>query len=492
MVKYRLLDIQVLIRKSFIYSAIAFFAFGMFHLVAWSFIKIFGSLWSLTALMTGFFVAVVFALMLPFVERFFIYVANNFFYANIYNAQDTFQRLLNNIVSIIDVEELSSMIVAAISSTFKVSNSMVVITRDRFRVAAGYGFAKKDITLCKALVSYVPRLKSVMDYNELEYCVQKEQGECDVHFFEAFNSFFHHTSAKLVVPLCSKARNLGFIVVGAKQADKMFTRGDRALLDTLGKQAAIAIDNALLYQALQEKNKRLYQLLNTQKEFLDIASHELRTPISIIRSASSVLMQHREDVLNQDDALAMMHSASVRMNATVDSLLLASKVDTSEFSIGKQSLGDVNVRLLVERVIGMLSLQARQCGVDVSSDINGSLNVWAHEKYAEIVLTNLVGNAIKYSGRKTGSAVRVYAEEKGKRIRITIQDNGIGIPEGEQGRLFEKFVRGSNAKRMVPEGTGLGLYIVRRIIEAHYGGAYGMTSKEGKGSVFWVEFLAKT
>jgi GAF domain-containing protein len=187
---------------------------------------------------------------------------------------------------------------------------MVVITRDRFHIAACRGFTKEDIAGCKALVPVVPRLKSVMDYNELEYCVQKEKGECDVHFFDAFNSFFHNTIARLVVPLQSKARNLGFVVVGAKQADKMFTREDIVLLDTLGKQAAIAIDNALLYQALEKKNKRLYQLLNTQKEFLDIASHELRTPISIIRSASSILMQHREDILEQDDALA-------RMNATV-------------------------------------------------------------------------------------------------------------------------------------------------------------------------------
>jgi signal transduction histidine kinase len=77
-------------------------------------------------------------------------------------------------------------------------------------------------------------------------------------------------------------------------------------------------------------------------------------------------------------------------------------------------------------------------------------------------------------------------------VRICIKDNGIGIPNGETERLFDKFVRASNAKRMVPEGTGLGLYIVRRIVEAHQGGKYGMTSKEGEGSEFWVEFLAKT
>jgi signal transduction histidine kinase len=96
----------------------------------------------------------------------------------------------------------------------------------------------------------------------------------------------------------------------------------------------------------------------------------------------------------------------------LDSLLLASKVDTAEFSIKNHSLGSVNIRSLVARVIEILSLQASQSGVNITLDIDETLTMRAHEKYAEIVLSNLIGNAIKYSRRTTEGKVVISAEKK--------------------------------------------------------------------------------
>lgn len=485
--KYRLLNIQILIRKGFIYGAIALFAYGMFHLVAWSFLQIFDSLWSLPALISGFFIALAFALVLPFVQRFFIYVANTHLYATIYDAQDTFQRLINNIVLIRDLKTLTNLIISAISSTFKVERiGIVVFEGQSYRLVVGRGINQAEKRALERGFATWTRISTVVAVEELDYYQYEVLFDGNVDIF-ALKEFFKRTGSKLIVPLRVQKRSLGIIAVGAKHGDRLFTKEDIALLDTLGKQASIGIDNALLYQDLEEKNRRLQQVLEAQREFLDIASHELRTPISIIRGAASMLVKNESnDIFPKKEGIVMIHQSAVRMNATVDNLLLASRLDTvSAIEPSKQQ--KLRLCSIIERILETLRLYTKHKKIEIEVRVDKEIHVVADERYLEIVLTNLFSNAIKYSGSKEGGRVEVTAEKKGDYVRIQVKDNGIGVPEEDQKGLYQKFVRGANAKRFIPDGTGLGLFIVRRIMEAH-GGKYGFESTENRGSVFWVEF----
>jgi signal transduction histidine kinase len=320
--------------------------------------------------------------------------------------------------------------------------------------------------------------------DELDELAQKENRD---QAYTTLQALFVQTEAKVFLPLRVRNETVGCIIVGSKPADHVFTKDDIAMLDTLSKQAAIAIDNGLLYQDLQAKNTALEQLLLVQREFLDIASHELRTPISIIRGAASMVMKNEEGVLGTKEAVPLIYHAALRMNAIIDTLLMASRVDSATFAIQNASIQRLPLRQSIEKLIEYLQLGLREKHAPITLICDEHLTVDAEPKYLEIVLTNLIGNAIKYTRGVAEGAITVRGERDGKKVRIHVIDNGIGIPEQDQKRLFEKFSRASNAQRMMPDGTGLGLFIVRRIVEAH-NGKCGFTSQEGKGADFWVEF----
>lgn len=484
--KYRLMDVQILLKKSFIYGAIALFSYGIFHLVAWSLLRFFGSLWSLPALMSGFFVALVFALLLPTVERLFVSIANNYLYANIYNAQSALQQLTNTIISMVKLHQIVNYIVAAIESTFNTSRIAFVITSPQFPIVKRKGFAKKFVRVFEEALPCLQQLNSIFLTDEIEY--HKKQGTYPKQTLTSIEQLSQKTTTEVILPLYIKNKNLGIIFLGPKRANRAYVPEDIEVLDTMSKQGAIAIDNALLYQALREKNRRLQQLLEVQKEFLDITSHQLRTPISIIRGASSMILKNEEIILLKE-AAPMIHEAAIRMNTVVDSLLIASKLDTPQFSLNRKKINPISLRQLIQKVIDSLQCKIQQKKLLVTSAIDDTLTVYAHPRYAEIALANLIENAIKYAKTPSNNgSIAISATTHGNHIRVYVKDNGIGVPKKEQGRIFEKFNRASNAKRLVPEGTGLGLFIVRKIMEAHPEGSYGLESTEGDGATFWVEF----
>ena len=133
--------------------------------------------------------------------------------------------------------------------------------------------------------------------------------------------------------------------------------------------------------------------------------------------------------------------------------------------------------------------QAQEKHISVSLDIPSDIVIYAYDKYVEVVLDNVISNSIKYTpANGKGSVVICAHKTNEQKVRIEVSDNGDGISPSDQERIFEKFVRTQKAQRDAPEGTGLGLFIVRKIMEAHPKGAYGVKSELGKGATFWVEF----
>ncbi len=292
---------------------------------------------------------------------------------------------------------------------------------------------------------------------------------------------------QLIIPLRIKGYSHGVILLGSKKADRPFTRDDFILLDTLSKQASIAIENALLYQDLGKKNVRLKNMLSLQQEFLDIASHQLRTPISIMRGATSLLTSSNNS-LTLSEATPLIYDAAVRMNGIVDTILLASKVGMEKFKIQKEWLKPTDLAPLIDEAVHGFRYSIEDNKTEVSVVCPKDAQIFAYDRYVTIVLENLIGNALKYSRANSLPKVQVCVEEHGKTFRIRVIDNGIGVPELDKERLFHKFVRGTNLANKFPDGTGLGLFIIKKIVDAHPLGKTGLKSVEGKGSEFWVEF----
>jgi len=229
---------------------------------------------------------------------------------------------------------------------------------------------------------------------------------------------------------------------------------------------------------------RLEGSFSRQKQFLSDASHELRTPTSIIRSYCDVTLGRERTAKEYKDALNKISDSVNRMCDIIDRILVISRLDakTIEFKPARVDLLDI-----MKDVVKLLEPAAAGKGVALKLE-GGSAVVRGDMERLTGALTNIVENAIKYN-RPGGSVDMTVKEEGGiapfaEFAVVRVEDTGIGIPEGEKEKIFDRFYR-VDASRGVTVGSGLGLSIVRTIVEAH-GGTIEVESEPGRGSTFVV------
>ncbi|OQA46397.1 MAG: Sensor histidine kinase YycG [Chloroflexi bacterium ADurb.Bin325] len=217
--------------------------------------------------------------------------------------------------------------------------------------------------------------------------------------------------------------------------------------------------------------------------FVSVISHELKTPVALIKGYANTLA--REDA-NWDRAtvregLAVISEESDRLNALINNLLDASRIQAGGFKIER---ADVAMPALAASVMDGFRVQVAQAGVadryhfvaDFPADFPC---VEGDEERLRQVFNNLLSNAVKYSPK--GGEIRVGGWQQGDQVTLYVADQGIGIPEAEQARLFQRFYRVDSSLRRSTQGAGLGLYLCRSIVEAH-GGRIWLRSEAGRGT----------
>ena len=222
-----------------------------------------------------------------------------------------------------------------------------------------------------------------------------------------------------------------------------------------------------------------------RRRFLADVSHEMRTPVAGIRGVAEVLRSGAaEDPSARDRFLSALEREADRLSSLLDNLLELERIDAGQLSL---RLEPVHLRALAEEIAEELAHRTAQKKLTLTVDVPDRMYVNADYVRIERVLLNLLDNAIKYS--EEGGAVTISARQEGSRVRISVADTGIGIPEDDLPHVFDRFYRVDKARSRRMGGSGLGLAIVREIVEAH-GGAVSAESKLGEGSVFSVELPA--
>lgn len=271
-----------------------------------------------------------------------------------------------------------------------------------------------------------------------------------------------------------------------------FDDAERELLDAFAGHARSAIEHAQLYASLQEERERARAAERREAEFSSMVSHELRTPLALVRGYTATLLRPPSP-LPSDKAhrfLEGIEAAAMRLQRLIDNLLSVTRLEGDMFELSPEP---VEVGTLVRRAVGASSLIAgggRQIEVHLPPS---ELWVLGDPDQLAQVLENLIGNALKYAPSET--SVVVSARSERGRVHLSVRDHGPGIPEDALERIFEKFFRlvtappGDEHAVSGPRGLGLGLYICRRIVEAHGGRIWGASAPDG-GSVFTVELTA--
>jgi signal transduction histidine kinase len=225
------------------------------------------------------------------------------------------------------------------------------------------------------------------------------------------------------------------------------------------------------------------ELDRLKDEFVATVSHELRTPLTSMMGFLEMIREGEAGTLNDEQRrfLAIVYRSSERLQRLVGDLLFVARLDANGLQL---QFADVRIDEIVRESVESVAALARSREVDVVSEVHELGPIWGDRERLAQLVGNLLSNALKFTPAGGRMTVRTFAN--GRNAVVEVEDTGIGIPKGEQARLFQRFFRSSTATEQAIPGTGLGLVISKAIAEAH-GGTIGVTSEPGEGTCFRVE-----
>jgi signal transduction histidine kinase/CheY-like chemotaxis protein len=262
-------------------------------------------------------------------------------------------------------------------------------------------------------------------------------------------------------------------------------------LQGLVSQTALALQNAALIRELKGNNeelaaanRKLQELDKLKSNFLSVATHELRTPLSVILGYNAMLEESLQDRLDESERQTLTESiaACKRLIRMVNSMLDISQIESGKM---KMDVAAADLRRLVNGVAALFQQEARARHLRLSVELPARpLRVPVDAERIEQVLINLVGNATKFTRAGGAITIRARYDSDLRQVEISVQDTGVGIAPEDQTRIFDEFAQARNVHADVSRGgSGLGLAIAKRIVEAHHG-QLRVESTPGQGSTF--------
>jgi signal transduction histidine kinase len=406
-------------------------------------------------------------------------ITNRIFFRNYYNSQDILDRLSELLVGSVNIDNIKS------GSTKILEDSM----RPRF---IRYLLIAENNSEDKIIINQLIKENfSVILFDEFEENSQDQ----------VYNVLKNNQIA--VAVRLRTTRDLGFMCFGYKESGVIYSQSDKQLLNVVANEIAVSLQNALRFReiesfniTLQQKidaatkqlivaNSRLKELDNAKDDFIGMASHQLRTPLTLIRGYIKMVTIGDVGKVNdkQKKFLIQAQDNAERMVDLVTELLNVSRITSGKFSI---EASPVDLATLINDEIKHLSNMAMSRKIDLTfhKPEHFPLLMLDEEKTKQVVI-NFIDNAIHYS-RPKGGKIDVQLTAKND-IELRVVDNGIGVPEKEKENLFTKFYRAKNAKDVRPDGTGIGLYLAK-VVVTEEGGDLIFESKEDVGSTFGFKF----
>jgi len=235
---------------------------------------------------------------------------------------------------------------------------------------------------------------------------------------------------------------------------------------------------------LKKEQKEIERAYAAKSEFLDIASHQLRTPVSLIIGTLDMLHEKNIENLPQEKRHEMIDHAcekARKLNNVVTDILSATEMDSPSFNV-KDISSPVDLREVCSTQVKSFEEEAKARGLELTYTSPKNLpKVEGAEQFLSQAVNNMLSNALKYT--KNGSVtLKIYRSKSN--VKVEVIDTGIGVPEEDFSKLWQKFSRAKNARSMYTDGSGLGLFIIKRIIEGHRGGQVYFKSSLNSGSTF--------
>jgi len=282
---------------------------------------------------------------------------------------------------------------------------------------------------------------------------------------------------------------MGIIIIGSTLI--AYAIGTRYVEDPEIVALIVLLITAVLFIIafiITQSFERLAEASRMKSEFITIVSHQLRSPLTNLKWATELLMSGELGKIEERQAeyFRILKENSTRMLELISDLLIVSRMETEEMPLKKE---EFSLKDLIGDLISEFQSFAKASNAEISFVAQEDLpKIFADPSRIRLVIENLLNNAIKYT--KGNGRVKIKALKKDKKIYFEIKDNGLGIPKEDQKYIFQKFFRAKNAVRHQTQGSGLGLYITKAVLE-NSGGKIGFQSEENIGSTFWFTIPIK-
>lgn len=515
-VRYRLMDIRVVARRGLVYLSSMFIMVLVYFLLQIILID----LVDLPEKIINLIVLILCLSLIPILEKNIFTLSNYYFFSSLYDYQETITTLSRELNYYNNLKKIINLLILTVQRTLQLRKlALILIDKDtkKFQKTTSkiIGFnpeEKESLLRNNSLINFLTKNQKPLITEELPLIAQKINSPNEKIVLENLEKDLLAKGIALSLPLSSANKLIGVILLGEKVSGDAYVQEDLDLLSSLSLQAGVAIDNARLYLEVADFNKNLRQKVNAQtmdlqlkahileqqtehlkkllamrSEFLDIASHQLKTPISVISGTISMFKERSVQKMPpevQDRLIDNIYQKSLKISQIIRDILQASEFDTEKFSLIKQKIAKVNLNTFLAKIIAEYKPSADEKGLKLDLKTNTQASfVDSDPDYLEQALNNLIDNAIRYTKKGT---ILLSLDENPEKVIIKITDTGTGIPQEDQVRIFGKFERAKNAVNMYTDGSGLGLFITKEIIEAHPGGKITFTSQEGKGTEFTI------
>ncbi|HVF69760.1 MAG TPA: ATP-binding protein [Xanthomonadales bacterium] len=480
-IRHRLLEVKVIVARSVVYALLilliaVLYTAGVFLISKYLFkLNIDVQVVEIYVLL-AIFVAFTFVPLRNYIER----VTSTIFFKGKYSQNSLVYKLTTIIASTISLEQLTKKTLQKLLSTLRISHGAYIIyTKRKFAIfPEGHGVYGNER---KAIDALYPLKRMVIFDEEKNKKIKALMRTLDV---------------AIVMPLFERGEKVGTLFLGEKKSGQIYSQQDIALLEIFGPAISVAIQNANSYEAirkfnitlknevqiatkdLQKANEKLKQLGRQKDDFIAIASHELKTPVTSIKLYTQLL--HRKFKMANDEksteAIAKMEGQINKLTDLINDLLDVSKIEEGKLRL---NLGEFDLNGLVDEIIEEMQLTTKQ---RIEKELGSTELVYGDRDRLGQVLINIMSNAIKYSPSANKMIIRTSKDKKN--ITVSVEDFGMGLTPKEQAKVFERFNRAGQEGPGGLPGLGLGLYISSEIIKRHKGKIW-VESTKGKGSKFY-------
>lgn len=438
------------------------------------------------------------AITFPRTKKFFDKTTSRLFYQDAYDTQAFLDQLNRVLVANIELKSLLSDAAAIIAGNLKAQFCFFGVKETEFRGQRIIGtvekeFSAKDIAFLRRTMPHFAKPVIVTDDLDEEHA--------------ALRRLLYKNDIAVIARLAPEnnvhKEGLGYLVLGPKRSGNPYNNQDIKLIGIITQELLIAIQNSLHFEEIEHfnvtltqkienatkklraTNDKLRQLDQTKDDFISMASHQLRTPLTSVKGYVSMVLEGDAGPISplQRKLLNQSYISSQRMVYLISDLLNVSRLRTGKFMI--EAIPS-NLARVIQDEISQLQETAKGRNLELTYQKPDNFpTLMLDETKIRQVIMNFIDNAIYYT--PAGGHITVSLVNNKESIEFKVTDDGIGVAKHEQHHLFSKFFRAHNAKRARPDGTGLGLFMAKKVIIAQ-GGAIIFKSQEGKGSTFGFTF----